>query len=486
VFAVPTRCVGRSCASARTIGRPLGYAYYCYCPVVRAAIYVRQSKDRGQTGLAIERQRADCERMCRERGWQIMRVITDNDVSATYGPRPGYSQLLSLAEQGAVDVLVCWHVDRLTRRLTELEHVIELCERTGVRVATASGDLDLSTDAGRLVGRILASVAKGEVERKSARQSRAGRQAAESGAPPKRRAFGYRDGGMEVDPVEGLAVREAFVRLLAGGSLSGITKSLNAAGLRTVGGKPWTIPAVRVMLRNGRYAAIRFYRRTEEIGRGYWPAIVSEETWRAAVALLDDPTRRTTIKGTARRWLGAAFYRCGRCGSDMCSGYRQYGDYRRRVYRCRAHLGHLSRVADPVDEYVSAVIVARLRRPDLADLLAEPTPDVAPLREEAAALRLRIEQLADDIGLDETTLARRVRALQGRLYKVRDQLAEAGRSGALAGVLAAPDPGSAWLGLDVVGKQAVARELCTVTLLPAPAGRKPFDIASVRITPRTL
>jgi DNA invertase Pin-like site-specific DNA recombinase len=448
---------------------------------MRAVIYVRQSKDTNQTGLAVERQRADCERLCAERGWDIVRVITDNDVSATNGTRPGYAELLALAERQAVDVIVCWHVDRLTRKLTELEHVIELCERTGVRVATVSGDLDLSTDAGRLVGRILASVAKGEVERKSARQARAGRQAAESGAPPKRRAFGYKPGGYEIDPVEGPAVRDAFARLLAGGSLTGITKSLNAARLLSARGKPWTVPGVRGMLRNGRYAAIRFYRRTEEIGPGNWPAIVSEETWRAAVALLNDPGRRTTLKGAARSWLGAAFYRCGRCDSDMCTGYRKN---RRRIYRCRVRQGHLARAADPIDEFVSAVIVARLRRPDLADLLTVEAPETVTLHDEARGLRARLDTVAADYAdglLTARQLGKATERIEARLAELNAKIAAAGRVGALSSVASARDPGSAWLTLDVAGKQAVARELCTVTLLPASAGRRPFDPATVRI-----
>jgi site-specific DNA recombinase len=451
---------------------------------MRAVIYVRQSKDTNQTGLAVERQRADCERLCTERGWDIVRVITDNDVSATNGPRPGYAELLELAQREAVDVIVCWHVDRLTRKLTELEHVIELCERTGVKIATVSGDLDLSTDAGRLVGRILASVAKGEVERKSARQSRAGRQAAESGAPPKRRAFGYRPGGYEIDPVEGPAVREAFARLLAGGSLTGIARSLNAAGLVSVGGKPWTVPGVRVMLRNGRYAARRFYRRTEEIGPGNWPAVVSEETWRAAVAMLDDPVRRATLKGTARKWLGAAFYLCGRCGSPMTIGYRKAGPHKARVYRCRAHLGHLSRVADPVDELVSAVIVARLRRSDLADLLVTEAPETATLHEEARGLRARLDTIATDYAdglLTARQLVKATNRVEARLVDVTGRIAAAGRTSALSAVAAVSDPGAAWLALDVAARQAVARELCTVTLLPAPVGRRPFDPDTVMI-----
>jgi DNA invertase Pin-like site-specific DNA recombinase len=75
--------------------------------------------------------------------------------------------------------LTAWCVGRLTP-----EDVIERCERAGVKLATVSSDLDLSTDTGRLVGRILASVARAEVERKGARQRRAYQQAAELREPP--------------------------------------------------------------------------------------------------------------------------------------------------------------------------------------------------------------------------------------------------------------------------------------------------------------
>src|SRR3954466_12106600 len=122
----------------------------------RAVIYCRQSLDRSSEGLAVTRQREDAEALCRERGWTVLDVVTDNDVSAsTHRPRPGFVRVLDLVERRATDVVVCWHVDRLVRKrlvrkLADLETVIERCERSGVRLATVSGDLDLSTDAGRL------------------------------------------------------------------------------------------------------------------------------------------------------------------------------------------------------------------------------------------------------------------------------------------------------------------------------------------------
>jgi site-specific DNA recombinase len=83
---------------------------------LRAAIYVRISKDRTGAGLGVARQEEDCAALCRARGWQIVRVYVDNDVSASSGkPRPAWKELLADIKAGRVDAIVCWHVDRLTR-----------------------------------------------------------------------------------------------------------------------------------------------------------------------------------------------------------------------------------------------------------------------------------------------------------------------------------------------------------------------------------
>ncbi|HLM05919.1 MAG TPA: recombinase family protein, partial [Blastococcus sp.] len=129
---------------------------------LNSVIYARQSLDRTGEGAAVERQVADCQQLAERRGWTVLETLTDNDMSASTGkPRPGYQRLLTMMRTRAIDAVVVWHVDRLTRRLVDLEEIITICEATGVRLATVTGDLDLSTDTGRMMARILASVARG-------------------------------------------------------------------------------------------------------------------------------------------------------------------------------------------------------------------------------------------------------------------------------------------------------------------------------------
>jgi site-specific DNA recombinase len=450
--------------------------------VTRTAIYLRQSQDRQGTGTAVDRQLEACKRLCEERGWTVQHVLTDNDTSASATWRPDYAKLLELIRSGQVDVVVCWHIDRLTRKLTDLEHLIELCESTKVRVSTVTGDIDLSTDAGRLVGRILASVAKGEVERKSTRQKAANLQAAQAGKRPDKRAFGYKQDG-SLDPVEAPIVEEAFSKFITGRSVTSITNWLNEKDVLTVRGNKWDRSSVRWMLMNLRYAGIRTYK-GEEIGKGDWPAVVPEETVRAAIAVLNDPVRHKELPSRARKWLGARVYLCGRCASRNVESRMavKYGSAGQRQYACQERDCWMVRKADPIDDLVKKVMVEYLREQDIGALMGEKSPDTAPLRTEAASLRKRIDQLAEDISLPESVLARRVAALEARLTVVQAQLAAAGRSSALWALVGAEDPGKAWLALvepDVAAAQQVVRECFTVRLLPVKRGSRTFNPETV-------
>ncbi|MFK4226181.1 recombinase family protein [Streptomyces sp. NPDC019890] len=137
----------------------------------RAVIYARASLDAPGEGPSVERQLEACRQLCELRGWAVVDERVDNSISASTGKeRLAWKSVLAMVEAREVDLIVAWHIDRMTRSMLDLEELILLAENAGVGVATASGDLDLTTDVGRMVARILAAVARAEVERKGARQ----------------------------------------------------------------------------------------------------------------------------------------------------------------------------------------------------------------------------------------------------------------------------------------------------------------------------
>ena len=119
---------------------------------VRAVIYLRISLAREMDGLAIDRQREDCENLAKYRRWEIVETYGDQSIAASdrTKKRPAYERMVQDYEAGLLDAIVCYDLDRLTRQPRELEDWIDRAEQHGLLLVTANGDADLSTDGGRM------------------------------------------------------------------------------------------------------------------------------------------------------------------------------------------------------------------------------------------------------------------------------------------------------------------------------------------------
>lgn len=464
--------------------------------MTRAAIYVRISRDREGAGLGVARQEQDCRQLAATHGWSVVTVHADNDLSAYSGkPRPGYRALLDQIGAGLVDVIVAWHTDRLHRSPTELESYIALCDPRGVATHTVkAGPLDLATPSGRMVARQLGAVARYEVEHAIERQQRAKLQAATDGRwKGGRRPYGYDHDGVSVVADEAAVVRELAAGVLAGASLRGLAAQLNRRGLTTSTGSPWRQDAVRRLLLRPRNAGLMEHR-GQIIGPAGWPALLPEDQWRAVVAVITAPGRRSQWS-SARTHLLSGLARCGVCGAAcVVSGLGHRGA---PGYRCR-EAGHVVRRTAELEEHVTGIVLAVLGDPAMLATYAErrQQPDTAGLHAERSELRGRLDGLAAAYGsgdIDARQLREGSARVRERLTAVDAALAAAGRGSVLAGFSGA-DVADAWAELDLDRKRAIIDALMTITLLPSRRGRRPgwrpgesyFDPASVRVEPRTV
>jgi len=453
----------------------------------RAGIYARISEDRNGPALGVARQLEDCRAYAERRGWTVVAEFVDNDVSATNRrrQRPEYLRLLAEIERGAIDAVVVWALDRLHRRPTELEAFIDLADKHGVALGSIGGDVDLATPAGRLHARIMGSVAKHEVEHKGQRIQRAALQRAQAGGNHGgRRAFGYTPDGLHLIPNEACEVTRLFEDFLAGVPLGALARDLNARNVSTVQGGPWTTQALAYLLRAPRYAGLSVYR-GEVVGKGQWPAIVSEETWRAARGVLADPSRRTST-GNKPVALIAGLATCGACGGKITSGgLKRHNKSKTEVkiypmYRCR-NGSCVYRRRDWVDELVTLVILERLSRPDAADLMrANDRPDTDALRSEALALHGRLAEAAGAFADGDITtgqLKTVTERLRGRLSEIETALQHWQRAPILTDLVSASDVRAVWHSIGLDRQRAVVALLAEVTLHPGGGGQRGRDLA---------
>lgn len=442
----------------------------------RAAIYVRQSLDRGGEGLAVARQIEDCTALVERNGWKLVGTFTDNDVSASSGRvRPQYKRLMEAVEAGRVDTIVSWAPDRLARRPRDLEDLLDLVEGRGISLATVSGDVDLSTPYGRTIARIFGAIARQETEQKGARQARANLQRAQDGRTSwTRRPFGYDlddTGSIVVVGAEAAELHKAADAILAGATLASLVRDLNDRGMTTSTGALFTVTALRRALLNPRVAGRAIYR-GQVVGDGTWTPILEPDLQDRVTARLRDPERRTQTS-THRKHLLSGLVRCGRCGKAMyASPMGQRGAYY-LVYKCRT--AHLARRLDLVDEVVTAVVLERLSRPDAAFLLASDGDDADRLRERSVTLRGQLDELADLLAEGVLTAAGVRKAslrLQGELEEVQQSRASLDSADALAEMVNSDDVRATWGGLSLNGRRAVVELIMAVTVLPAGKGAR--------------
>lgn len=461
------------------------------------ALYGRQSLDRKNNAEAVARQIKSQHALCDANGWDDRREYVDNNLSATKGgPRPSYQQLMADVAAGLVKRIIVFHLSRFWRNRKERAEGIEILQKHRVVLVCVEGPtIDCTNAYGRGMAAMLGEVDTLEVDLKGERQNEANEDRAKDGLPHTGgpRAFGYERDGLTVVPAEAEAVREAYAQILSGGSLRSIAKQWTEADLLTdrqrKTGKTWRFTSVSDVLKNPRYAGIRNYHGVEY--KAKWPALVTEDVYRAVCAILTDPNRRPT--GSYGVALLSTVALCGVCGSHVFSGGghlrgKNVGEGKRyRSYTCAANPSrHIRRKAEPIDDLVVSLVIGRLSAPDAVSLFTKRNEvDLPRLITERTAIgerqRVLAEQFADG-SMTPAMVKTASERLARRLADIDSQITAASRQSALQPLVTGEDVGEVWARLDVDRQRAVISELFEVVeLLPVGRGTRIFRPESVRI-----
>jgi len=337
---------------------------------VRAAIYCRISKDSDDTRLGVERQEKDCRKLCAERGWIVVDVYCDNDISATdpKKKRPEYDRLLKDIANARVDAVAVYAEDRLHRRPAELETFVAACDAAGLtKLASVSGDVNLNDPDALMMLRMKGAMAAREVAVLQRRIKRKLRDKAERGEfHGGRRPFGYQENGIDIRKREAALIRQAAQKVLEGSSLRAIATDWNKRGIRTSWDNPINETGLRKMLTSPRIAGFSQYQ-GDIIGKAAWDAILDEATWSQVCTILKDPARRGPRPSRVYPLRGVL--KCGKCGHWLAANPSNTGARRYACKTNRGGCGKLTLTADHVEGYVFDLIVPLADMTDVRDAL---------------------------------------------------------------------------------------------------------------------
>jgi DNA invertase Pin-like site-specific DNA recombinase len=274
---------------------------------LRCAVYTRKSSEEGleQEFNSLHAQREACEAYIasqRSEGWVLVRdQYDDGGISGGTLERPGLKRLLADIEDGLVDVVVVYKIDRLSRSLMDFSKLVEVFDRNGVTFVSVTQSFNTTTSMGRLTLNILLSFAQFEREVTAERirdKVRASRMKGMwmGGCPP----LGYevKNRKLVENPADADHVRWVFARFVEIGSGTLLARELAERGVTTSRGHRIDKKFIYRMLNNRVYIGEAVHKGTSYPGEH--AAIIEREVWDNVHAILTESPRKRAANTRAQ------------------------------------------------------------------------------------------------------------------------------------------------------------------------------------------
>ena len=274
---------------------------------LRCAIYTRKSSEEGldMEFNSLDAQREACEAYIasqRSEGWVATRErYDDGGFSGGTLERPGLKQLLADIEDGLIDVVVVYKIDRLSRSLMDFSKLVEIFDRNGVTFVSVTQSFNTTTSMGRLTLNILLSFAQFEREV-------IGERIRDKVAASRKRGIwmggyvplGYdvEDRKLLVNDAEAASVRRIFERFVELGSATVLARELRRDGFRNKQGTLIDKGYLYRLLNNRVYRGEAVHK-----GKAYpgeHDAIIEDDLWDRAHSILQESPRKRANNSRSR------------------------------------------------------------------------------------------------------------------------------------------------------------------------------------------
>lgn len=327
---------------------------------IRCAIYTRKSTDEGLdrdfNSLNAQREAAEAYITSqRHEGWQCLPAMYDDGgFSGGNTNRPALQKLMQDIEDGKIDCVVVYKVDRLSRSLMDFAKLMDIFEQKHISFVSVTQQFSTTNSMGRLTLNILLSFAQFEREIITERVRDKVRAAKRKGkwiggcpvlgydvAPEGRRLI--------VNEVEAEQVRTIFGLYLDYGGVLPLVRELKARGWnnkqwvtkkgKVMGGNMLSKERIYEILNNHLYLGEVAFE--GEVYAGEHEAIVDRKLWDAVHASLEQNRRKPSGDGGRKTREGKYFallkglLHCENCEQPMIPTYTKKTDGKRyRYYVC--------------------------------------------------------------------------------------------------------------------------------------------------------
>ncbi|WP_276199962.1 recombinase family protein [Chelatococcus sp. XZ-Ab1] len=306
---------------------------------LRCAVYTRKSTEEGldMEFNSLDAQREACEAYIasqKSEGWvELADRYDDGGFSGGTLERPALKRLLADIEDGRVDVVVVYKIDRLSRSLMDFAKLVEVFDRGSVTFVSVTQSFNTTTSMGRLTLNILLSFAQFEREV-------IGERIRDKFAASRKKGMwmggfvplGYevRHRKLVINEGEAATVHMIFERFLEVGSATALARTLAAEGIKTRRGRLIDKGFLYKLVNNRVYIGEAVHKGTAYPGEH--AAIISRTLWDKVHGILRESPRvraGRTRASTPALLKGLIF---GPTGCAMTPTHTRRGDKLYRYY----------------------------------------------------------------------------------------------------------------------------------------------------------
>ena len=316
--------------------------------IKRCAIYTRKSVE---DGLEQEFNSLDAQREAGEayvtsqkmNGWRLVPThYDDGGFSGGNTNRPALKQLLKDCEEGKIDIIVVYKIDRLSRSICDFADLSKKFDKWGVTFCSVTQEINTNTSAGRMMLNILITFAQFEreviTERVRDKMAASRKKGKWVGGTV---TFGYHLEDHKLIPTEQElpVVQRVFQRYTEIQSPKLIASELNHDGVLNRNGRRWDTQTIYRMLNNHTYIGEVSYQ--GKIYKGEHQGVIDHKLWDTcqeimkAGAPLADNTHNLENLAPLKGIL-----RCGHCGGAMTPSYTRNRGRKYHYYNCVHTMKH--------------------------------------------------------------------------------------------------------------------------------------------------
>lgn len=300
---------------------------------MRVALYPRVSGHEQEDNYSIPEQIERMKKYCESRDWMVYKIYTDSVQTGATMDRPGLQSMIKDIENGKIDMVLVYKLDRLSRSQKDTLYLIEdVFDKHDVGFTSMTENFDTSSPFGKAVLGVLAVFAQLERDKITERTTMGKKARAAEGKWHGSKwvpiGYNYENGLLQVNEYEKMQILEIADLFLQRTPVRTIATMMTEKGYKHKYGE-WEAKTIKRVLSNP--VNLGLIKDGDTLHPGLHDAIIEEQVYDEIQVIMKERQEAYGSNARPHKSLLAGFLFCKHCGGRYA---RQTNSEGLQYYSC--------------------------------------------------------------------------------------------------------------------------------------------------------